>query len=107
MVNSRKAKKPITVMKMGEVLIEDVDTIKNHILQYYTPLFQSSINLNLVDLFVVSQVIPTLVGDHENVLLIVFPNPDEVQFFFLIWTRIVLLILMDLVAPFIVKLGST
>ena len=70
--------KMISSIKNDEELISDPQRMSDYIVNYYNCIFSSS-NTVLQDQFLVEEVIPKLIDDTTNNLLIMIPSLDEVK----------------------------
>ncbi|KAL6190669.1 hypothetical protein ACLB2K_037063 [Fragaria x ananassa] len=76
MCRIRKAQSSITYLKAGDRVLEDPDSIKNHIVDYYMNLFSNQRGCQ--DTGLVTRTIPSLVTELENEKLIALPSHEEV-----------------------------
>ncbi|KAL6175679.1 hypothetical protein ACLB2K_052318 [Fragaria x ananassa] len=76
MCRIRKAQSSITCLKAGDRVLEDPDSIKHHIVDYYMNLFSNQRGCQ--DIGLVTRTIPSLVTELENEKLIALPSHEEV-----------------------------
>lgn len=68
---------PISMLMMGEVRRTEPCDIEDHVLDYFQGIFGVDNFCTSNDL--VSKVIPSLVTDHENLMLTAAPDIDEIK----------------------------
>ena len=71
-------KKPISYLKTGDSITEDIDIIRDHILSYYKDLFAGPTH-DLPNLDSFLELIPRLVNDDHNTCLTKIPSYEEVR----------------------------
>lgn len=73
----RHASKSMSILKKGEEILEDQESIAQHVLQYYTSLYAT--NNDCVSNNLIGNVIPKLVSGPDNAMLTRLPFHDEIK----------------------------
>ncbi|KAI9201174.1 hypothetical protein LWI28_019580 [Acer negundo] len=78
-IKRRQYRNTISTLSINRVLSEDQPTIKDHIISYYSGLFSSDVSRVGRDLFIVDDMIPSLVTAVENAFLTSVPSADDIH----------------------------
>jgi len=74
----KNASKLISSLRIDDTLITNQDQISDHVVQYYKNLFCTN-SVVLQDPLLVHEVIPSLVDDNVNTMLIMLPSHSEIK----------------------------
>ncbi|XVE72244.1 hypothetical protein DITRI_Ditri11bG0024000 [Diplodiscus trichospermus] len=77
-VNRRKASKGISYLKINGEIVDDAKIMEDHVLDYYSSLFKDPSGID-VDQDIIQDIIPSLVTNEDNNMLIVIPNEEEIK----------------------------
>lgn len=73
----RHASRSMSVLKNGDVLIDDADAMVDHVIEYFSGLYTTNNDCSPNNL--IEQVVPYLVSEEDNVLLTAMLSHDEIK----------------------------
>lgn len=76
-IKIRQVTKSMSVLKNGDLILDDNDAIAIHVLRYYSSLYASSNDCIPNDL--ISSVVPSLVSSDDNNMLSKLPTHEEIK----------------------------
>ncbi|PNX55219.1 hypothetical protein L195_g048846, partial [Trifolium pratense] len=77
MAKIKYASKQMSILRSGDMVIDDPLEIENHVINYYTNLY--AVSNNCVDNGLIAKVIPKIVTDEDNMMLTKIPTMEEVK----------------------------
>ncbi|KAM5549757.1 hypothetical protein ABKV19_000925 [Rosa sericea] len=73
----RRARSSITSLRIGNDLVDDVNILRDHVVQHFTSAFSDDGNID--DTGLVENLIPSMVSDSENCSLLAIPSAEDVK----------------------------
>ena len=73
----RRARSSITSLRIGNDLVDDVNILRDHVVQHFTSAFSD--DGNIADTGLVENIIPSMVSDSENGSLLAIPSAEDVK----------------------------
>ncbi|XP_062011846.1 uncharacterized protein LOC133728442 [Rosa rugosa] len=73
----RRARSSVTSLRIGNDLVDDVNILRDHVVQHFTSAFSDDENID--DTGLVENIIPSMVSDSENGSLLAIPSTEDVK----------------------------